>query len=924
MLITLCLMPFIAALLLILMPGLSRRNAALIAGAAALGAVGLLFAMLPEVLAGQVIRFNAPWLDSIGLALSLRVDGYAWMFAFIVTGIGSLIVLYAHYYLDPKDPPVKFFAFLMIFMGAMQGITISGNLLLLLIFWELTSISSFLLIGFWRDRTEARNGARMALTITGGGGLCLLAGILLIGHIVGSYELDVVLKSGALIKAHELYVPALVLVLLGAFAKSAQFPFHFWLPHAMAAPTPVSAYLHSATMVKAGVFLLARMYPALAGTDEWFYIVSTIGLSTLCIGAFLAIFQQDLKGLLAYSTISHLGLITLLFGLATPMSVVAGVFHIINHATFKCSLFMAAGIIDHETGTRDFRKLNGLFKYMPITGILAIVASLSMAGVPLFNGFLSKEMFLSETLSVQGENWVSLMIPGLATFAGLCAVAYSLRFIHEVFFNGEPKGIEGTPHEPPRFMRVPVEVLVVLCLAVGFFPTLVVGPLLSIGAQGVLQAGLPQYELAQWHGFNAALVMSLISLLGGLALYWYLHTRSEVIREHRDSRAKKVFEWQLTWLLFVAKKVTRNLESGKLQNYLLVLFAVVITVAAWPFWQAGLGDLPVPQWRELPWVGMALAAMTCVASLAVLRFYQRRIIAVILIGVVGLGVSAGFVLLSAPDLALTQLLVEVVSVLLLLLALRYLPQESPPEKSKMRQWFDGSVAIAAGSGMSVLVYAVMSQPSRSISEFFLATAKTQGGGSNVVNVILVDYRGFDTLGEITVVAIAALIIYALLYQAESRPFTTDKPSAQRSLLLRLISQLLLPLVIAVSVYLYMRGHNLPGGGFIAALVLAIAFILQYVAVGVEVGDRQLNIDWHRLIGFGLLAALITGFGSFYWGYPFLTSSSPHFHLPLLGDVHLPSAVGFDTGVYFTVAGGIMLALVMLSRLSYGEANKERD
>ena len=403
-------------------------------------------------------------------------------------------------------------------MGSMLGVVLSENLLLMLVFWELTSLSSFLLIGFWSHRSDARRGARMALAVTGGGGLALLAGILLIGQVVGSFELSDVLAARQVLQASALFPLILVLVLLGVFTKSAQFPFHFWLPHAMAAPTPVSAYLHSATMVKAGVFLLARLYPALAGNDLWFYLVGLTGLATLLLGAFLALFQNDLKGLLAYSTISHLGLITLLFGLDSPMANVAAIFHIINHATFKASLFMAAGIIDHETGSRDMRRINGLWKYMPHTAVLAMVASASMAGVPLLNGFLSKEMFFGETLSQNMAGAFNWLIPTLATVATLFSVAYSVRFIHDVFFNGEPVDLPKTPHEPPRYMKVPVEVLVGLCLLVGMAPAWTVAPLLSAAASASLNGALPAYSLAIWHGFNAPLAMSLIALVGGIAL----------------------------------------------------------------------------------------------------------------------------------------------------------------------------------------------------------------------------------------------------------------------------------------------------------------------------------------------------------------------------------------------------------------------
>ncbi|HSG50706.1 MAG TPA: proton-conducting transporter membrane subunit, partial [Rheinheimera sp.] len=423
-----------------------------------------------QVFSGDAVSFSLQWIPLLGLDISLHLDGLAFLFSLLILGIGLLIILYARYYLSERDSMSRFYAYLMLFMTAMLGIVLSSNLLQIWLFWELTSISSFLLISFWWHKAEARRGARMALTVTGAGGLALLGAFVLIGQIVGSYDLQTVLASADVLQQHALYPLLLVLFLLGCFTKSAQFPFHFWLPNAMAAPTPVSAYLHSATMVKAGIFLLARFYPALSGTELWFILVSVTGLATLLIGAYLALFKHDLKGLLAYSTISHLGLITLLFGMGTDLAAVAGLFHIINHATFKASLFMAAGIIDHESGSRDMRKLNGLWQFMPITATLAMVAASAMAGVPLLNGFLSKEMFFAETLHQHLLGSLSWVVPVLATVAAVFSVAYSMRFIHDVFFNGQPKGLTKTPHEPPRYMRVPVEVLVALCILVGIFP----------------------------------------------------------------------------------------------------------------------------------------------------------------------------------------------------------------------------------------------------------------------------------------------------------------------------------------------------------------------------------------------------------------------------------------------------------------------
>ncbi|SET16646.1 multisubunit potassium/proton antiporter, PhaA subunit /multisubunit potassium/proton antiporter, PhaB subunit [Nitrosomonas marina] len=915
--------PFLGAGFVSAISRLGRLHAAWGAGIVTLVALLILLPFITDAFSGHVLVQSIPWIPLLGMEFAFRLDGLALLFVLLILCIGLLIILYARYYLSERDDMGRFYAYLLMFMGSMLGIATSENIIQLLIFWELTSLSSFLLISYWQMRHESRSGARMALAVTGGGGLALLGGFLLLGEIVGSYNLTDILASGYLIRNHELYLPMLILVLLGAFTKSAQFPFHFWLPNAMAAPTPVSAYLHSATMVKAGVFLLARLFPALSGTSAWFWLVCFTGLVTLVVAAYIAMFKHDLKGLLAYSTISHLGLITLLFGIGTPMAALAGVFHIINHAIFKASLFMAAGIIHHETGTRDMRILRGLWKHMPHTALLAMVAAASMAGVPLFNGFLSKEMFFAETLFVINQPW-GWLLPTMATLAGIFAVAYSLRFIHNVFFDGESTDLPKQPHEPPRWMKVPVEILVALCLLVGIFPALTVEPILAAAASSVLQGPVPDHDLAIWHGFNTALFMSMTALIGGVIVYLArkpLFSLQERVESLLDFRA--LYEFLIEKLFAVADTITHFLNKNSLQRMLFVFMLFVLTLGIYGA-MATDNDYGLTGERDiLPIDGVSLliAAVLVVATAATAVMHRQRLISLILLGTVGLGISLIFVKFSAPDLALTQLSVEVVTIVLMLLALYFLPQQSPIESGNWLRSRDALIAATAGGGVTLLVWAVLTRPYESISNYFLENSLPGGGGTNVVNVILVDFRGYDTLGEITVLALAGLGIYAMLehlkiagasHDSEGRAWDEDL----HPIIMASFTRLLLPLALLVSMFILLRGHNLPGGGFIAGLVTAVALVMQYLANGVIWTQQRLPINMHKVIGYGLLIATCTGLASWIFKYPFLTSAFSHIHWPIIGEFELASAMAFDLGVYLVVVGATLLILVYLGLIHH--------
>jgi multicomponent K+:H+ antiporter subunit A len=954
-------LPFVGSLIAAFLPSNARNAESTIAGAVALAGLIQVAFMFPEIGAAGVVRQRISWLPDQGLDFVVRIDGFAWLFAMLVLGIGGLVVLYARYYMSPADPVPRFFSFLLAFMGAMLGVVLSGNLVQIVFFWELTSLFSFLLIGYWHHRQDARRGARMALVVTATGGLCLLAGVLVIGHIVGSYELDAVLNSGDTIRAHPLYRTALVLVLLGALTKSAQFPFHFWLPHAMAAPTPVSAYLHSATMVKAGVFLMARLWPVLSGTDEWFWLVGGAGACTLLLGSYAAMFQNDLKGLLAYSTIGHLGLITLLLGMNSDMAAVAAVFHIMNHATFKASLFMAAGIIDHESGTRDIGRLSGLFKVMPITGTLAMVASAAMAGVPLLNGFLSKEMFFAETVFITAAPWVEVALPLIATVAGLFSVAYALRFTVDVFFGPPAVGLPRTPHEPSqRLMRVPVDLLVLACLVVGIFPEQSVRQFLDAAALPVVGGTLPQYSLAVWHGLTAPMLMSASAMAGGVGLYVLLRKR---LKQGRFSRpplihlldGRRIFQGALVGLSWAGRRGLRLAGTGRLQIQVLCLVGVTFAAAVASFREAGLSasDRP-PLPLAIGFAGLWAIGLACAVGAAWQAKYHR-LAALTLAGGAGLVTCLTFVWFSAPDLALTQLTVEIVTTVLILLGLRWLPKrvelaDDPRRRSlkaRARRLRDLVLAVFVGTGVAAVTYAVLTRTfDASISPFFLARALPEGGGTNVVNVMLVDFRGFDTLGEVTVLSAVALTVYALLRRFRPPRESIEQPRQQRGfspdvvtdlvnpraaldtaigylLVPAVLVRLVLPASWIVAVYLLLRGHNEPGGGFIAGLVVSIGFILQYMVAGTSWVEAHMRLRPPRWIAVGQLLAVVTGSGSIVFGHPFLTSHTAHLELPVFGEVHIPSAMFFDLGIFSVVVGATMLILTAIAHQSLRSRRPDR-
>ena len=918
-------LPFLGALLPGLMNSAGRAACAGVTFMVSLLAFIGLMTHLPAVMAGELVTARLDWIPLLGLNVTLMLDGLGFFFAMLILGIGLLIIAYARFYLSREDNMGEFFTYLLLFQGAMVGIVLSDNILLLLVFWELTSLSSFLLIGYWKHLPEGRQGARMALTVTGMGGLAMIGGMLLLGQIVGSYDLSVILQNRNLIQASPMYLPALILILLGCFTKSAQFPFHFWLPHAMSAPTPVSAYLHSATMVKAGIFLMARMWPVLSGTPEWFMIVTTAGLITMVLGAVIALFKHDLKSLLAFSTVSHLGLITMLLGTGTAFGAMAAMFHILNHATFKAALFMSAGIIDHEAHTRDIRRLGGLRHLMPVTFVIASLAALSMAGIPLLNGFLSKEMMLEEATHTALFG-MPLLVPVMATIGSLFSAAYCFRFISHTFLGPQRDDYPTTPHDPPVGLWLPPAILVVLVVAIGVAPFLA-EPFIKVVTASVLgdAAELPKAYIKIWHGLVPALYMSMIAVVGGLLMLLIFKPALGVWDKAARPEAKHIFDAVIASAVSLARRIIAPLHDGAFTRYAAIM-AVTVVAVGYHAWATGTVGAPTRSVQPANFVQIAGWLMLVAATCGLVVLHRNRLLSLILIGIVGLVVSVGFVFFSAPDLAMTQLTVEVVTIILLLLALNFLPNHTPVESSVLRRVRDGTVAVAAGLGAAALSYHYLLRDTvaPSISDFHLANSYKGGGGTNVVNVILVDFRGFDTYGEIIVLGIAALIIYALTETLLDGPvrarLLNRKPDQPRSggmhpMMMVVVTRVIMPVVLMVGFYIFWRGHNVPGGGFIAGLVVSIAVVMQYMASGFSWTSARLRYPYHGVIGTGVLIAGLTGIGSWFFGKPFLTSDFTYVRIPPFEKFELATAALFDLGVFLAVVGSVMLSLESFSRLS---------
>ena len=922
---------------------------------------------IPAVREGEIAVVSYPWMPSLGIDFSIVLDGLSLLFALLITGIGTLVVLYSIYYFKKSEEELhRFYVYLLLFMSAMLGVVLSDNMMVLYVFWELTSIASFLLIAYKHTKEKAERGAVKALLITVFGGLGILVGFLLLYQMTGTFLISETVAQAAALKEHELFFPAMLLILIGAFTKSAQFPFHIWLPDAMEAPTPASAYLHSATMVKAGIYLAARMTPVFAGDFSWFWMISSCGLVTLCYGSFLAVKKTDLKAILAYSTISQLGLIMLLLGIGSSAlysgdvepsffsttALIAAFLHLIIHAIFKCALFMVAGIVDHQTGTRDVRRLGGLVKVMPVTFAVAVAGAMSMAGLPPLSGFLSKEMFLAATVEISQMNifrleaW-GLVFPILAVLASIFTFVYSVMFVTRTFLGRmQSDQFRHKPKEAPVGMLIPPIVLAAVALLLGVMPNLISHSILEPALAAVLptlhaaDADL-RVHLSLWHGITPELWMTLSVIVVGSVLYWTLPRWSSIYNIYpAHLSVNSIYYRTLKRFGRLFRKVTDAYMNGSVRNYLLYIFSFLVLLLGYVFFAKDAWNLDTSNLAPMSLFEMLLIAALAIAAIAV-PFAQNRLAAVIMTGAIGYLVSLFYVLFRAPDLALTQMIVETVSVALFLLCFYHLPELRREVSSIPYRVVNLVVAVAVGAIVTVIALSAGSMGSvEKVSDFFVRESYSSAGGKNIVNVILVDFRGFDTLLEIMVLAAASLGIYAMIKlnleakdygaklkfrkekkEVDRKPAKTRKeaqaegwltvPLKSNDVILQTSTKITVFIILTFGLYLFFAGHHHPGGGFIGGLVTAAALILVALAFHIEMIRRVVAIDFRKLTAWGLLIALLTGTGSLLFDAPFMSQTFGYFDLPILGETELATALLFDLGVYLAVLGVTMTIILQI-------------
>jgi multicomponent K+:H+ antiporter subunit A len=904
----------------------------------------LLLSLTSQVNQGQVLSWSIEWLPAAGLPFSLYLDGLSVFFALIVTFIGALIIVYTGQYFKGDADAWRFLTYILLFMGAMLGLVLAGDVITLFIFWEGTSITSFLLVAYKSKDEKARKGAFRALFITGGGGIALLAGLLFAANVAGGTTYAEILGSGDALRDSPYYLAILSLVAFGAFTKSAQFPAHIWLPGAMSAPTPASAYLHSATMVKAGIYLLARLNPALGQTETWFWLLSVVGLTTMLVGAYQGLKQNDLKALLAYSTISQLGILVVLIAEDIGEAYKALVIGILAHALYKSALFLAVGIVDHEAGSRDLRRLGGLRKSMPRTFVVTAIAALSMAGLPPLFGFLAKETLLATAVYTSLPDAVNWIFPAAAVIAGALILAQSGLLIWETFM-GSPKDDSIKGHDPGWAMLLGPAVPALLSLAVGLLPEPRQEAILLAKAASAALGEPVKVSLALWTGLNPPFVLSLVAISLGTILFLF-RTR---IRQLQDSLAPNLsfnilYQWLLRAIDTAAGWSTR-LQQGKLRGYLVIMIAATIVLAVGLANRALLPELSAVTGPALNFrgeiVGLRLFALLATVAAALATVLLRRDFSAILaLGATGLSVALLMVLEPAPDVALVQIVVDILAVVVLVLALSRLPRQQRRKAQLVtdatRERSSGlgrDLIIASAIGLlvtSITLTALLSRPRESVlTPYFEANAKPLTGAKDVVGAIVVDFRALDTVIEIAVFTVAGLGIYMLLRYAARKfgdpasqvPGPPDAPNDRLSTLgigglrtssfIRVPTYVTLPLSMILAITHIMYGHDQPGDGFTAGVIISLGVGLWYVVFGYEETRRRL--PWLKpaaLIGAGILIAIATGAIAFFVDGAFLgnVDFGERIGLPLPQGFHISTSFLLEVAICLTVLGSVAYML----------------
>ncbi|RAZ32723.1 Na+/H+ antiporter subunit A [Microbacterium sp. SMR1] len=921
----------------------------------------------PEVLSGGIPFESYAWIPQLDIALSMRMDTLAWIMTLIVTGVGALVMIYCRWYFDGKKVGVgQFAAVLLAFAGAMYGLVLTDDIVVLVMFWEITSVLSYLLIGFYNGRGASRRAALQALLVTTLGGLVMLIGVVMLVVLYGTTSLSTIVSSPA--PEGVLLNVAIALTLVGALSKSAIFPFHFWLPGAMAAPTPVSAYLHAAAMVKAGIYLIARLAPAFAHEDPWRPMVIGLGVFTMLLGGLQALRESDLKRILAFGTVSQLGMLTVVLGYGERNSALAGLALLVGHALFKSSLFLVVGVIDRQLSTRDIRELSGVGRQAPTLAVFSIIAIASMVGVAPTIGFVAKEAALSSLL--EGGTDPLALAPLIGIVLGsLLTTAYGARFVWGAFFTKKDAAGATLPRtewpDPPiGFLAAPV-LLSGLTVVGGIAAPLLDAAFSGYAATMPEAAGADGYEyhLALWHGFEPALFLSVGSILAGLVLFWFVGRRPGTQRRWLPFTAVDAYNGTVRAIVRTSVWTTSLTQRGSLPVYVGTIFVVFVAaegtaLIAHGGWQADLAAWHSP-------MQVFVAPIMIIAGIIAVRA-RKRYTGVVLVSVTGLGMVALFASAGAPDLALTQILVETVTLIAFALVLRRIPSRMGDHNASV--WPIGRALLGIGVGATMALVAIVATSARvaePISTAFPDLAYEIGHGKNVVNVTLVDLRGWDTMGELSVLILAATGVASLVFVTHRsdtlsraisslptgalrtrRPLveTSDGPRPRagsgssrqawlvggqklrpetRSIMLEVIVRILFHTIIVVSLYLLFAGHNLPGGGFAGGLVAGMALVMRYVAGGPYELGAAAPTDAGRLLGVGMALAVGTAVVPLFFGAPALTSTFWEAELPVLGHVEFVTSTIFDVGVYLVVIGLVLDVLRSLGA-EVDRQRKERE